>query len=132
VVNLKGEFRSKLRFFGEEVVSLDVKQMQPTILAKILLQAVGSNPFSNAIFNGEDVYKLLMRKNKELKERTAAKKFLFQLIFGKPMNEIGDMFDGDTIFCLATCKKELPETPGFFKSSGIYPLYPTTHGRTGH
>ena len=24
------------------------------------------------------------------------------------------MFDGDTIFCLATCKKELPETPGFF------------------
>lgn len=24
------------------------------------------------------------------------------------------MFDGDTIFCLATGKKELPETPGFF------------------
>lgn len=24
------------------------------------------------------------------------------------------MFDGDTIFCLATCQKELPETPGFF------------------
>jgi L-aminopeptidase/D-esterase-like protein len=24
------------------------------------------------------------------------------------------MFDGDTIFCLATGKKELPETPGIF------------------
>ncbi len=24
------------------------------------------------------------------------------------------MFDGDTLFCLATCKQELPETPGFF------------------
>jgi L-aminopeptidase/D-esterase-like protein len=24
------------------------------------------------------------------------------------------MFDGDTIFCLASAKKELPETPGFF------------------
>jgi L-aminopeptidase/D-esterase-like protein len=26
------------------------------------------------------------------------------------------MFDGDTLFCLATGKKELPETPGIFKS----------------
>ena len=26
------------------------------------------------------------------------------------------LFDGDTIFCLATGKKELPETPGFFAS----------------
>jgi len=24
------------------------------------------------------------------------------------------MFDGDTLFCLATCKQELPEKPGFF------------------
>lgn len=24
------------------------------------------------------------------------------------------MFDGDTIFCLATCRRELPDTPGFF------------------
>jgi L-aminopeptidase/D-esterase-like protein len=24
------------------------------------------------------------------------------------------MFDGDTIFCMATNKKELPDTPGFF------------------
>ncbi len=26
------------------------------------------------------------------------------------------LFDGDTIFCLATCKTELPEDPGFFAS----------------
>jgi L-aminopeptidase/D-esterase-like protein len=24
------------------------------------------------------------------------------------------MFDGDTIFCIATGKRELPDTPGFF------------------
>jgi L-aminopeptidase/D-esterase-like protein len=26
------------------------------------------------------------------------------------------LFDGDTVFCLATCKRELPEDPGFFAS----------------
>lgn len=26
------------------------------------------------------------------------------------------LFDGDTVFCLATCKKQLPEDPGFFVS----------------
>ena len=26
------------------------------------------------------------------------------------------MFDGDTIFCMATCKRKLPETPGFFST----------------
>ncbi len=25
------------------------------------------------------------------------------------------MFDGDTIFCCATCKRDLPDTPGFFE-----------------
>lgn len=95
VVNLKGELRLGLRFYGQKVVSLDVKQMQPTILAKVLSRSVGDNAFSTAIFDGEDVYMLLLRKNREINTRSQAKKFLFQLIFGKPMEDIGTMFEGD-------------------------------------
>ena len=96
VVNLKGDLRSSIRFYGGPVVSLDVKQMQPAILAKVLLTSVGDNPFSSAIFDkGEDVYVLLQRSAK-LTTRSDAKKMLFQLIFGKPMSDIGKAFDGDT------------------------------------
>lgn len=95
VVNLKGEMRSSLRLHNEKLVSLDVKQMQPTILAKVLRDSLGKNSFSDAIFNGEDVYVHLQRASK-LPSRKDAKKYLFQLIFGKPMNDIGKMFEGDT------------------------------------
>jgi len=94
VVNLKGALRLSLRFHGAKITSLDVKQMQPTILAKVLLDAIGENAFSTAIFNGEDVYMLLLRKNHTIKTRDEAKKLLFQLIFGKPMDDIGAMFHG--------------------------------------
>lgn len=96
VVNLKHDLRDKITFYGKPVTSLDVKQMQPTILAKVLARGVGRNPFSDAIFNGDDVYELLMRNNRSIKTRDEAKKLLFKLIFGKPMNDIGRMFDGDT------------------------------------
>jgi len=95
VVNLKGEFRLKLRFHGEKIVSLDVKQMQPTILAKVLQDSLGENSFSTAIFKGEDVY-VHLQEQARLPERKDAKKYLFQLIFGKPMNDIGKMFKGET------------------------------------
>lgn len=95
VVNLKGDLRVSLKFYGGPVVSLDVKQMQPTILAKVLQQSVGDNPFSTAIFDGKDVY-VLLQENAGLSTRAEAKKLLFQLIFGKPMNDIGKMFKGDT------------------------------------
>lgn len=94
VVNLKGDLRSELLFYGEECASLDVKQMQPTILAKVLLQAVGSNAFSDAIFSGVDVY-VILQDGAGLSTRDEAKKMLFQLIFGKPMDGIGKMFKGD-------------------------------------
>lgn len=96
VVNLKHDLREKISFYGKPVVSLDVKQMQPTILAKCLTKSIGDNPFSEAIFKGEDVYELLRRKNQSIKDRDAAKKLLFKLIFGKPMSDIGTMFEGDT------------------------------------
>lgn len=95
VVNLKGHLRRLLKLRGEPIVSLDVKQMQPTILAKVLLDNVGVNSFSTAIFNGEDVYVLLQRSS-HLTSRSDAKLLLFRLIFGKPMDDIGKMFKGDT------------------------------------
>jgi hypothetical protein len=95
VVNLKGDLRKALRFHGKKIVSLDVKQMQPTILAKILLLVVGPNTFSDSIFRGDDVY-LHLQKTIGLATRNEAKKILFKLIFGKPMADIGRMFKGDT------------------------------------
>lgn len=94
VVNLKGDLRRSLKLKGRTIVSLDVKQMQPTILAKILLDTVGVNSFSASIFQGHDVYILLQQKA-GLPSRADAKKLLFQLIFGKPMKDIGNIFKGD-------------------------------------
>lgn len=96
VVNLKGEMRKDLRLNGDSLISLDVKQMQPLILAKILEERVGGNPFSSSVFGGDDVYLILLKFNDAITTRNEAKKFLFQLIFGKPMDDIGQMFTGDT------------------------------------
>lgn len=95
IVNLKHDLRKHLRFYGKPLRSLDVRQMQPTILAKVIHDSIGDNPLSNAVFSGEDVYELLQNRDRSIKSRAEAKKFLFQLIFGKPMNGIGRMFEGD-------------------------------------
>lgn len=95
VVNLKHDLREHLRFHGKPLASLDVRQMQPTILAKVIYESIGDNPFSKAVFSGEDVYDLLQKRDRSIRTRGDAKKFLFQLIFGKPMNGIGRMFEGD-------------------------------------
>lgn len=94
IVNLKASFRPALRLNGEPVMSLDVKQMQPTILGKILFDCIGSNPFSDAINNGKDIY-VLLQEGAALPDRSAAKKLFFQLIFGRPMNDIKYLFKGD-------------------------------------
>lgn len=95
VVSLKGNLRFKIRLYDSPVASLDVKQMQPTILGKVLFDSIGSNSFSDAIDNGEDVYTHIKEEAK-LESRGAAKEYFFQLIFGQPMNDIGRMFKGDT------------------------------------
>lgn len=94
VVNLKHELRSKLRLDGSKLISLDVKQMQPTILAKVLNDAIGSNAFSESIFQGEDVY-LSLQRLAGLTTRDEAKKCLFRLIFGKSNDDLADMFKND-------------------------------------
>ncbi|MGL5936516.1 MAG: hypothetical protein ACRCZI_12960 [Cetobacterium sp.] len=95
IVNLKGNLRSLIKLHGQKVVSLDVKQMQPIILAKILKEAIGLNAFSESISKGDDVYNLIQSAAR-LDTRDAAKKMLYQLIFGKPTDGIGKMFAGDT------------------------------------
>lgn len=95
IVNLKEDLRKYLRLDGEELISLDVKQMQPLILAKILMDSVGDNVFSGAIFSGEDAY-VIIQEAAQLESRGDAKKMLFRLIFGKPMDGIGRIFRGDT------------------------------------
>lgn len=96
VVNLKGELRKHLLFFNEGVVSLDVKQMQPLILAKVLKDTIGTNSFTETIYKGNDVYMSLYNLNPTLKSRNEAKKMLFQLIFGYPQEKIKHYFSGDT------------------------------------
>jgi hypothetical protein len=95
VVSLKGVFRAHLRLGGMKLCSLDVKQIQPLILAEILLENVGSNPFSDAVRAGRDIYNML-QENGKLSSRDDAKKMLFKLIFGYPMEGIGRVFKGNT------------------------------------
>lgn len=83
VVNLKSDLRRSLTFHGEKVVAIDVKQMQPLILSKILKEVIGSNEFSNTIDSGGDIY-LHLKSIMHLKDRKDAKKYLFQLIFSPP------------------------------------------------
>lgn len=95
VVNLKHDMRKYLRLNGKEVVSLDVKQMQPMILARVLFGCLGSNAFSDVVMRGDDVY-LLLQRLAGLNSRKDAKKLLFQLIFGKPMGQLGNLIKGDS------------------------------------
>ena len=97
IVNLKGDLRLSLKFYGEPVASLDVKQMQPTILAKVLDDSIGDNPFSKAIWNGDDVYLMMLKQNPSIKDRNEAKKALLKMLFHPDKsNKIGSMFQGDT------------------------------------
>ena len=95
VVSLKSVFRPRLRLDESKLVSLDVKQMQPTVLAKILQKEIGDNPFSSTVWKGDDVYLLIQKQNKEIASRDDAKRFLYRLIFGKPIDDIKNMFGGD-------------------------------------
>ena len=97
VVNLKGDLRLSLKFYGEKIASLDVKQMQPTILAKVLDDSIGDNPFSNTIWKGDDVYVMMLNQNPSIKTRAEAKKALLKLLFHPhKQDSIATMFQGDS------------------------------------
>jgi len=96
IVHLKGDLRQYLKLNDENVGSIDVKQMSPMVLAKLLEEHVGKNPFSDAVNEGHDIYNFLLSKNITLKDRDAGKKFFFQLVFGQAMDDIGYIFKGNT------------------------------------
>ena len=97
ITSLQRNLRPYLLLYGSEVVSLDVAQMQPTLLACILTANVGTNDFSQAIDNGTDIYNLLQEKS-GLKTRDESKKLLFKILFGYPSEDLQRIFgDADWI-----------------------------------
>lgn len=93
ISGLSKDLRPFLLLRGEKTVSIDVAQMQPTLLANILFNNVGKNAFSNAIFEGVDVYSMLQSKA-GLKSRDEAKKQFFEMLFSKPSRKIEKLFEG--------------------------------------
>jgi len=87
------DIRPYLTLQGEQTVSFDVAQMQPTLLANILYQNIGANEFTDTINNGTDIYSMLQNKA-GLSTRNDAKKLFFQMLFGKPSNELERLFEG--------------------------------------
>ena len=85
--------RPFLLLHGEAVTSFDVAQMQPTLLAKILYNEIGSNEFTDTINNGTDIYTMLQQKS-GLSTRNDAKKLFFQMLFSKPSNKLEQLFEG--------------------------------------
>ena len=68
--------------------------MQPVILGRVLEDVLGSNPFSEAINEGRDVY-VMLQTTARLETREEAKKMLYRLIFGHPREELAETFSGD-------------------------------------
>lgn len=93
ISGMSKEIRPELLLYGEKTVSFDVAQMQPTLLSNILFENIGNNAFNEAIFQGTDIYTMLQERA-ALKSRDEAKKLFFQLIFGKPTNEMEKLFSG--------------------------------------
>jgi len=93
ISSLSHEIRPYLLLCGENTVSFDVSQMQPTLLANILYQNVGENAFSASIFEGVDVYAMLQEKA-GLSTRNEAKKRFFEMLFSKPSQQMEELFEG--------------------------------------
>jgi len=91
VSGLNKEYRVNLLINGNETASLDVAQMQPTLLGKILQNAIGENEYSTWINEGKDIY-ILLQKKAGLPDRDAAKKYFFEITFGWPDKALTRMF----------------------------------------
>lgn len=93
VSGMSKDVRPLLLLRGEGVVSFDVSQMQPTLLANVLQDNIGNNEFSDTINAGVDVY-VMLQKKAGLQTRDEAKKLFFQMLFSKPSNELEKLFVG--------------------------------------
>ncbi len=93
ISGMSKDIRPYLTLQGEQTVSFDVAQMQPTLLANILYQNIGANEFTDTINAGTDIYSMLQSKA-NLSTRDEAKKLFFQMLFGRPSNQLDHLFKG--------------------------------------
>lgn len=93
ISGMSKDIRPYLILQGDAVVSFDVAQMQPTLLANILFENIGKNEFSDTINAGTDIY-IMLQEKAGLKTRDEAKRLFFQMIFGKPSQSLERLFDG--------------------------------------
>ncbi len=91
VTNFRKDYRSNLLLDGEETASLDVAQMQPMLLGKILQQHIGPNEYSSWINLGLDIYTILQNLAK-LNSREEAKTRFFEILFSRPNKYLSKLF----------------------------------------
>lgn len=93
---------------GEQTASFDVAQMQPTLLGKVLQNAVGENSFSDTINEGKDIY-IELQKIAGLETREQAKDKFYSVFYGRPNNEIANLFKGENWINWVNWYKSTPD-----------------------
>lgn len=91
VTSLPGAIRKNLLINGQPTASIDVGQMQPQLLSKILKEQIGKNQFSQWMDEGLDIYDIIAAKA-NLSSREAGKDKFFDLTFGVPKPDLISMF----------------------------------------
>ena len=106
--------RLNIQLENSSTISLDLKQSQPTILAKTLEDIDPKNDYTNFFKSVEDIYHCIAEQL-DLPSRKAAKEAFFLMIFGKPFGKHHDTFAklfplaGELIKNIKTVR--LPENP---------------------
>ncbi|MFZ4548682.1 MAG: hypothetical protein ACOYN4_14645, partial [Bacteroidales bacterium] len=91
VTSLKSTIREYLLIDGQPTIGIDVATMQPLLLGKALMQAIGPNDYSTWIDSGQDIYLILQQKARLL-TRKDAKSYFFKITFGWPNNNLANLF----------------------------------------
>lgn len=94
ITSLSRDLRPFIKLCGDPVASLDIAQMQPMLLARVLHDHIGKNSFSDALFNGKDIYSMLQSKA-GLQSREEAKKRFFEVAFSCPNNDLEKLFGAE-------------------------------------
>ncbi|MGN7203927.1 hypothetical protein ACTHQF_06605 [Pedobacter sp. SAFR-022] len=109
VSNFHRSHRPYLLLDGEQTTSLDVACMQPTLLGKILREAIPGNEYSGWINSGKDIYVELQTKAR-LETRDEAKKKFFEILFSKPSNALSNLFGAADWITWINLYKATPQT----------------------
>ena len=94
VSSLHRTLRPFLTLCNDPITSLDIGQMQPLLLAKVLFDNIGNNTFSSDIFDGKDIYSMLQSKA-GLNDREEAKKRFFEIAFSQPNDYLERLFGAE-------------------------------------